>query len=56
MKRRFRVASAKQARSADPKRAAAHQAQASAIQRRQKRYNNEVAMAQCEVSMHVEVT
>jgi hypothetical protein len=49
MKRRFRIATAKQVRSTDMKRAAAHQAQAAAIQRRQKRYNNEVAMTQCEV-------
>mmetsp|Transcript_63275 Transcript_63275/g.142693 ORF Transcript_63275/g.142693 Transcript_63275/m.142693 type:complete len:360 (-) Transcript_63275:139-1218(-) len=49
MKRKFRLANAKQLRSSDSKRAAAHQAQAAAIQRRQKRYNNEVAMAQCEV-------
>ncbi len=49
MKRKFRIANAKQCRSSDQKRAAAHQAQAAAIQRRQKRYNNEVAMAQCEV-------
>lgn len=49
MKRRFRIATAKQVRSTDAKRAATHQAQAAAIQRRQKRYNNEVAMTQCEV-------
>jgi len=51
MKRKFRIANAKQVlmSNSDTKRAAQHQAQAAAIQRRQKRYNNEVAMAQCEV-------
>jgi len=49
MKRKFRIATAKQSRSHDMKRASLHQAQASAIMRRQERYNNEVAMAQCEV-------
>lgn len=55
MKRKFRIANAKQSRSADVKRAAVHQAQAAAIQRRQKRYNNEVAMAQCEVSTRLSI-
>lgn len=49
MKRRFRIATAKQSRSHDLRRASIHQSQASAIMRRQQRYNNEVAMAQCEV-------
>lgn len=51
MKRKFRLANAKQILmfNSDAKRAAQHQAQASSIQRKQKRYNNEVAMAQCEV-------
>jgi hypothetical protein len=51
MKRRFRLANAKQVHASDGKRAAIHQAQAAAIHRRQKTYNNEVAIAQCEVSI-----
>lgn len=49
MKRNYRIATAKQARSTDSKRAAAHQARAAAIQRHSTRYNNEVSMAQFEV-------
>jgi hypothetical protein len=48
MKRNFRIANAKQSRSTDLKRAAAHQARAAAIQRQQTRYNREVSMAQFE--------